>query len=63
MRVSIPFRRYVDHVVINSFTCGPSNCFEKGTCDALMECDGRVIISFQELVVLVDSETTTTPNL
>lgn len=37
MTVSIPARRYDNHIVLVTSICYPSSCFEEVTCDALME--------------------------
>jgi hypothetical protein len=37
MRVSIPPRRYANHIALATSICEPSSCFEEVRCDALME--------------------------
>ena len=52
MRVTIPTRRYANHIALATSICESSSCFEEVRCDALMEeCDGWVTIPLQEPVV------------
>jgi hypothetical protein len=60
VRVSIPPRRYANHIELTSSIYKPSSCFEEARCDALMTCDFGGKITFKE--PLVDSETTTGSN-
>jgi hypothetical protein len=47
MRVSIPPRRYVNHIALDSSICDPYNCFEEVRCDTLMEeCDVWGVVPF-----------------
>jgi hypothetical protein len=62
MRLSIAPRRYVNHLVLDSFICDLYNCFEEVMCDTLLdECDVWGVVPFWEPVV--DSEIATCSNL
>jgi hypothetical protein len=62
MRVSIPPRRYVNHIVLVSSICYLYNCFEEVMCDTLLdECDVWGVVPFWE--PMVDFEIATCSNL